>query len=122
MTIFTAQLANMATCAVHITISKVVDQLVVSAIDRQTVLTLQCIAALTRGENFPGDVVTGQAIHGPSSQRRLRLHGAHRQNESRASLQSQSHLYRPNKCSAVAEMGDRLATIDTDRKWGAVSL
>jgi len=26
------------------------------------------------------------------------------------------------KCSAVAEMGDRLATIDMDRKLGAVSL
>ena len=48
VTIFTAQLAKMATCAVHITISKVFDQLVVSAIDRQTVLILQCIAALTR--------------------------------------------------------------------------
>ena len=30
-----------------------------------------------------------------------------------------SHLH---KCSAVAEMGDRLATIDMDRKLGAVSL
>jgi len=27
-----------------------------------------------------------------------------------------------NKCSAVAEMGDRLATIDMGRKWGAVPL
>ena len=29
---------------------------------------------------------------------------------------------RINKCSAVAEMGDRLATIDMDRKLGAVPL
>jgi len=26
------------------------------------------------------------------------------------------------KCSTAAEMGDRLATIDMDRKWGAVPL
>jgi len=29
---------------------------------------------------------------------------------------------RPVKCSAVAEMGDRLATIDMSRKFGAVPL
>jgi len=28
----------------------------------------------------------------------------------------------PNKCSAIADMGDRLATIDMDRKLGAVPL
>ena len=30
------------------------------------------------------------------------------------------HCANTNKCSAIAENGDRLATIDMDRKFGAV--
>ena len=33
-----------------------------------------------------------------------------------------AYMYSNNKSSAVAEMGDRLATIDMGRKLGAVSL
>jgi len=35
---------------------------------------------------------------------------------------NQQHKINTNKCSAVAEMGDHLATIDMDRKLGAVPL
>jgi len=33
-----------------------------------------------------------------------------------------ARLAGPNKSSAVAEMGDRLATIGMDRKWGGANV